>query len=501
MKSIFAATCLLLFSFSKLEAQNIDSTITKYANDFGQERLYLHFDKSTYAAGETIWFKAYMMKAIFPSDESKTVYVDWTDDKGNLLLHCLSPVLDATTFGQFDVPENYTGKFIHVKAYTKWMLNFDSAFLYNKDLRVLSKNAKATSPKPVAIPELNFFPEGGDAVSGVINKIAFKANDQWGRPIKIKGVIQNNKNEFIDSIRVIHDGMGFFFINPQPGETFSARWKDEKGTEHVTPLPGIKNTGVSLQVTATGKKRNFLINAAPQSAGKIVSVHVIGTMYQETVFKVSRQLINGSTQAIIPTEDLPSGILTITVFDDQWKPLAERITYINNEEFQFQPEMTVQHWGLNKRAKNEIEIAVPDSLSANLSVAVTDIAIEADSSDNIISHLLLTGELKGKVNEPAHYFLNNSDSISRQLDLVMLTHGWRRFNWDDVVQGKFPKIIYQKDTAYLSISGKIFGASPAQLRGAGDIVLLVSQGKSQNQVMPVPIHPDGTFSDPSFISV
>ena len=101
----------------------------RYANEFGQERMYLHYDKSSYAPGETIWFKAYLMKTIFPADESKTIYIDWTDDNGNLLLHGVSPVADATAFGQFDITRKIMqGKFIHVKAYTKWMLNFDSVF-------------------------------------------------------------------------------------------------------------------------------------------------------------------------------------------------------------------------------------------------------------------------------------------------------------------------------------------------------------------------------------
>ena len=499
MKQNFALCFILFFSFLTAGAQDIDATIARYAGDFGQERLYLHYDKASYAAGETIWFKAYIMKAIFPADESKTIYVDWTDDKGNLLLHCVSPVQEASSFGQFDIPANYAGKYIHVKAYTKWMLNFDSAFLYNKDIGILSKNTNTAASKNTIIPELSFFPEGGDAISGVINKIAFKANDQWGRPINVKGIIQNNKNQTVDSLRVIHDGMGFFYINPQAGESFSAKWKDEKGAEHTSALPEIKPTGVSLQVAITGDKRSFVVSAAPASVANIGPLHLIGTMYQQTVFKITKELNAGIVQGIIPTTDLPTGILTITVFDDKWNPLAERISYINNEEYLFQPEMTVQHWGLNKRAKNEIEISVPDSLSANLSVAVTDLAIEADSSDNIISHLLLTGELKGKVNDPAHYFLNTSDSIAKQLDLVMLTHGWRRFNWNDIVQGKLPKIIYPKDTSYLTISGKIFGATPSQLRGAGSIVLMISQGKQQTQVVPVPIYPDGTFNDPSLI--
>jgi hypothetical protein len=498
MKQIISAVIILLFSFINAHAQNIDSTITRYANDFGQERIYLHYDKSTYAPGETIWFKAYMMKAIFPAEDSKTIYVDWTDDKGKLLLHTLSPAVDGTSFGQFEIPADYTGNYIHVKAYTKWMLNFDSVFLYNKDIRILTK-ATNSPIKNTIIPEITFFPEGGDAIAGVINKIAFKANDQWGRPIKIKGVITNNKGKTIDSLRVIHDGMGFFYLKPEPGETFSAKWKDEKGTSHVSPLPEIKSTGVSLQVSLLGTKRTFLVSASPQSLGKLTTLHIIGTMYQQEVFKITKELKNGIIQEIIPTVDLPSGILTITVFDENWNPLAERITYVNNEEYFFYPEMTVQHWGLNKRARNEIEISVPDSLTANLSVSVTDMAIDDDTSDNIISHLLLTGELKGRVNNPAYYFLNNSDSLSRQLDLVMLTHGWRRFNWEEIVKGNYPKIIYPKDTSYLSISGKIYGASPTQLRGAGNIVLLVNQKKSANQVYTVPIYPDGTFKDPSLI--
>ncbi|MDP4284152.1 MAG: hypothetical protein Q8891_06990 [Bacteroidota bacterium] len=497
-QNICVAIIFFFFSFQNASAQNIDSTIARYANEFGQERMYIHYDKSAYCPGETVWFKTYIMKTIFPSEDSKSVYIDWTDDKGNLLLHIVSAVVGGTSFGQFEIPAKYTGQFIHVKAYTKWMLNFDSAFLYNKDIRILTKTNIASVKKSI-IPEITFFPEGGDAIAGVTNKIAFKANDQWGRPINVKGIIKNKKGKIIDSLRVIHDGMGFFYLRPEKGDTFIAIWKDEKGAEHTTSLPAIKEKGVSLQVAINGTRRTFLVSAPPQSINQLGLIHIIGTMYQQEVFKVSKELNNGAIQEVIPTENLPSGILTITVFDKNWNPLAERITYINNEEYLFYPEMTVQHWGLNKRARNEIEISVPDSLSANLSVSVTDMAIASDTSDNIISHLLLTGELKGKVNDPAYYFLNNSDSLSKQLDLVMLTHGWRRFNWEEIVKGNDPKIIYPKDTSYLSISGKIYGATPNQLRGAGSIVLLVNQKKSANQVYSVPVNPDGTFRDPSHI--
>jgi len=284
---------------------------------------------------------------------------------------------------------------------------------------------------------------------------------------------------------------------PKEGQTFTASWKDENGNSHTTQLAPAKNTGVSLQVAIVGTKRNFFIKTAQTSP--LTEVHVIGTMYQQPIFNITKEFKDGVAEGAIPTDNLPSGIMVITVFDNQWKPLAERITYVNNEEYTFKPTMTVQHWGLNKRAKNEIEIDVPDSLSANMSVSVTDLGIDHDTADNIISRLMLTGELKGKVNNPTYYFSNNSDSITQQLDLVMLTHGWRRFNWEKVVKGDYPDIKYKKDTSYLTLSGKIYGATPSRLREAGAIVLMVTQKNEGTKIFTTPINPDGSFDDSDLI--
>ena len=481
-------------------AQNIDSTIARYANEYGQERIYLQYDKAAYAPGETVWYKGYLMTGTAPTDDSKTFYTDWTDDAGNLLLHSVHPIEDATCNGQFDIPAAYNGKYIHVRAYTKWMLNFDSVFLYDKDIRVITNNTRATAAKIAVVPTLQFFPEGGDVIADITNKIAFKVNDQWGKPVKIKGAIHNKKGEKIDSLRILHDGMGYFLLIPKPDETYIAKWKDEKGTDHITSLPPIKATGISLQVIVSGTKRVFNISAAQNLAKRIDTIHIIGTINQYQAFKVTKDISQGLAKGIIPTENLPSGILTITVFDEKWTPLAERITYINNDEYRFNAEMTVENWGLNKRARNEIRITVPDSLNANFAVSITDAGIETDSSNNIISHLLLTSEIKGQVFNPSYYFLNNSDSVSQHLDLIMLTHGWRRFKWDEVVKGKLPGITYPKDTAFLSFSGKIYGATPSQLRDAATIVLIISQMKTQkeNKMLVLPVEPNGTFNDPSY---
>lgn len=481
-------------------SQNIESSIARYASNYGQERVYIQYDKASYVPGETIWFKSYLMQGILPADESKTLYTDFSDDKGNLLLHNVSAILDGSSSGQFDIPADYTGKFIHVKAYTKWMLNFDSAFLYQKDILILGKNQNSITSKSTVEPTLVFFPEGGDATIGVMNKIAFKANDQWGRPVNIKGAFYDKAGKIIDSIRILHDGMGYFYLNPQPGETYTAKWKDESGKAYVTPLPVAKQDGISLQINVNEAKRIFTVNAPPSVAASLQSIYLVGTINQFQAFKVKKDISNGNASGIIPVQNLPSGILTITVFDTAWHPLAERITYVKNEEYRFDAEMTVEHWGLNKRARNEIMITVPDSLHADFGVSITDAGIDTDSSNNIISGLMLTSEIKGIVYNPAYYFSGNNNSINQNLDLVMLTNGWRRFKWEDVVKNKMPVINFKKDTSYLSLSGKVYGATATQLRDKATIILVVNQKNEKgNAVLFYPVEPDGTFNDPSVI--
>lgn len=499
LQSCAIAICCFIGFFYSAKAQNIDAAINSYATIYSPERLYIHYDKAGYSPGETVWFKAYMMNEVIPGDESKTLYIDWIDDKGNLLLHGVSPLVEAVTNGQFEIPADYKGKLLYVRAYTKWMLNFDSAFLYHKEIPIFTKDRSTADVKNKVIPTIRFFPEGGDIISGISNKIAFKANDQWGRPVKVKGVIVNSQGKTEDKIDAIHDGMGYFFLTPKNGLTYSAKWKDEKGVEHNTELPKVKTEGAALQVVVSGTNRLFSVTCSPELATKMDSVYLIGTLYQHLAFKVAKATGSELIKGTIPTAGLPSGILTITLFDKNWKPLAERITYINNQEYSFTPEMEVQRWGLNKRARNELKLSIPDSLVASLSISVTDAAIGTDSSNTVISHLMLSSELKGDIYNPAYYFSNNSDSTNQHLDLVMLTHGWRRFKWDDIVAGKITSPRYPKDTSYISLSGKVLGVLPGQINRDASVVLMVKQKDKEGEMLLVPIESNGTFNDRSAI--
>lgn len=496
----FCLFAILILLTPLVNGQPITDKIEEFATKFSLEKAYLHYDKTTYSPGETVWFKAYLLNDLAPANESKTFYVDWLDDKGNLLHHSSSPIVNGMTNGQFDIPVSFKSATLSVRAYTRWMLNFDSSFLYLRTLPVLIPDSIKKAAKPALVPTLEFFPEGGDMVAGISNKIAFKATDQWGRPVKIKGLILGDDGKKVDSLRVLHDGMGFFFIVPQAGASYKAKWKDEKNAEKTTNLPPVKANGISLQVSPGKDKQIFLINIAPGFAQQMDSLHIVGTQNQHPVFQVSKPTHLNKITVVLPTANLPYGVLTITVFDKTWKPLAERISYIHNQTpYMVQPGFEVERWGLSYRALDQVKISLPEAVASSLSVSVTDMAIGTDSSENILSRLMLTSDLKGRVHNPAYYFKDTSEKVRQNLDLVMLTNGWRRFDWDRVLSGKYAKLTHARDSSYLSLSGKVLGIMPGQIGQGASVMVMLKQKDSPGNMFLLPVERDGSFNDPELV--
>ncbi|MDR0793551.1 MAG: hypothetical protein LBE82_09615 [Chitinophagaceae bacterium] len=499
-KLLFAL--LFLFVFTIIKAQRIDTLLSYYAAKYPTERMHLHFDRAVYSPGETIWFKAYIMAGALPSNISKSIYVDWADTKGNVLAHQQFPVIESSARGQFEVPAKFAGNAVHVRAYTKWMLNFDSAFLFDKDIRILQKKSvKATEKMPVIEASLQFLPEGGNSVEGLKNKVAFIAIDQFGKPVNIKGDVTDSKGNKIAALKPEHDGMGYIWLQPQAGETYTAKWTDEQNNAHQTILPPALKEGITLQIFDGGNKKIFNVQRTDNVGDNLKLIHIIATYRQQLVYMANINLAEHKTvTSSIPLTEIPQGGMIVTLFDNDWKPLAERITFVNDPSSIFTPEVGFAKLSFNKRGENELIINVVDTVNANLSVSVTDAGLGTDSTDNILSRMLINGDLRGKIYRAPYYFSDTTDIIYRHLDLVMLTHGWRRYNWDKIFAHELPSIQYPADTGYMTFSGKIFGARPDAIRAAGSMVMIIQQLKdSSKQMQYVTPQPDGTFNDPQFV--
>ncbi len=439
---------------TELRGQTIQNSINLYGTDFPQEKIHIHFDKESYLPGETIWFKAYIFEENLPSARSTNFYAALYDEQGKLVQQQISPIFSSTSDGHFVVPDSLQSAQLICSAYTTWMLNFDTSMIFTQVIKIIDSKITAENNKVNKTTHLQFFPEGGDIIEGVKNTIAFKACYNNGRPFNIEGVIKKQETgEVVLPLTVVHYGMGKFNLDFKTGDKYYAEWIDNTGTSQQTWLPQAKARGVSLKLSLQADKLYFnLVNKTGSD-----SLHVLMYMYQKIFYKTNITVSDAeSYTSIIPISSLPSGAMQLTVFDVNWQPVAERVAFINNNNFTINAGLFIKETGLQKRGKNMVEILVADTLTANMSLSISDADMNNEISENtIVSDFLLKGDVKGYIHNPAYYFTGNADAVLKaKLDLVMLTHGWRRYNWNNMRVQQMPSVNYPAD-GYLSVYGRI----------------------------------------------
>lgn len=497
--SILAIASIFLVTLSiTARAQRIDSMINVYGESYPQEKIHVHFDKSVYNPGETIWFKAYLFSGFLPSGISKNFYAELVDlSSGKILQRKVMPIFEASTAGTFDLPLSVSAPEVLFRAYTTWMMNFDTAFLYTRSIRIVSASAGATPS--VAAPKLRFFPEGGDMVTGLESVVAFNATDADGYPVNVKGVIKNAKGVKVTDFKSVHDGMGKIQLEPAANTTYYAEWTDAKGSTQKTDLPAAKPNGANLQLLSTADKISFIVKRSLEAEPHLKKLYIIANMYRQVVYKATIDLSsNFMTSGVIPVSGLPTGMLEVTLFNANWQPLAERIIFVNQQDYLFSAKVTTIGKNVAKRAKNIITVEVPDTLRSNLSVAITDAAVGDNGEEDIVSRLLLTGDLRGYIHKPAYYFSSNEDSVQQHLDLVLLTHGWRRFNWEDLAAGKVPVIKYPREN-YLALKGELLGLPASQIPSSTQLNVFMEAKDSSRQFFALPVDGKGKFGEDGMI--
>jgi hypothetical protein len=496
MNRLILLICIACFFRESSSGQSPDSALNVYNSRFPQEKIHIHFDKDNYLPGETIWMKAYLMSDGRPSSVSKNLYIDWTDADGRLLLHSVSPITEGGAGSYFRIPAWVKNGVVHIKAYTQWMLNFDEAFLYNKDIPVLMPVEEVNKAPEKIQASLSFFPEGGDLVNGVPSILAFEALDQHNRPVRVSGVIRTSANQLADSFYTSYNGMGMLRFKPMTGEHYTAFWTDQDGAAHTKAIPDAKSNGLVLHAEPyTNDQIHYRLERSAD-ASKLTRIIVIGTINQKQVYRNSLTLENNSAEANIDAAGLPAGVMQLTAFDGDMSPLAERVVFVNNQKAYSKVRLKKESVNLNKRARNEISIEIPDSLVTNLSVSVTDAGLGRDSTRNIYTDLLIAGDLKGSVSDAAS-FLTDPENTGDHLNLLLLTHGWRRFSWETVASGKFPELKYGRDAGFLSVMGEVRNGQ--DLDGRDSMALLMISRDRKKHLLKLPVDESGKFGQSGLV--
>ena len=501
MKKIFLNFFVLLlmtFYAEKAQAQIYDSVINLYEQQLPLEKMHIHFDRTMYNKGETIFYKLYVLSGLEWTTLSKNVYVNWYDANGNYIKQTVAPLLKSSAKGSFEVPPNYKGDFIRLKAFTRWMLNDDSIFIYEKNIPVNDGSIAKTKTITTSKTRVDVFPEGGVLVNGLNSKVAFKATNGFGIPVFIKGFLVNDKNKVLDTLKIAHDGMGTFKLKPVAGEKYQLNWTDENAQKGITPIMAANKEGVIMKLSMDVEKAYVQVERTaevPQNFKHLrLLVHQNQHLLYNVEFKGEERLLQ---KAGLPIEELPTGVVQFSLFTNDWIPLAERIVLINNRLHEYNAMLSVQVANTAKRGKNVLEIMVKDTTESNMSISITDASVVLPEQQTIYSDFLLSNDIRGKVYHPAYYFSSDADSVAAHLDLVMLTNGWRKFDWDKVKAGILPVPTYPKETDFMKVSGKVY--ANANIKFSDDLLLniIINGRDSSNKMLFIPILSDGSFEDKS----
>ena len=440
-----------MLSLTTAKADALDSLQTLLQTKVQvQEKVYVQTDNNCYFVGDTLWYKAFVLRADDnkPTNMSKLLYVELLSPDGVVVERQRVVVSNkGVTCGQFALQDSLYSGYYEIRAYTRWMLNFNVTHrnytlddkhlfynnnmahdffrewngLYSRVLPIFSKpkqkgnyDGKYMYGRPkqevefVDKPKLKvrFYPEGGTLLEGVQNRVAFDISDNDGQALQISGSLDDGTK-----LQPAYMGRGTFLVTPN-GQKATFRWNNKEWT---FKLPKSHAEGVAL-VLDKGK-------AKWTSRG--VSVAAYAVMCRGKLYLFER---TSSTSASLAMDKLPSGVNELMLLDADAKVLASRLFFVNHDD-------KVKNVSV-KTDKMEYKPFEPISLEVKgaepkmpFAISVRDARTDDTSFDdgNMMTEMLLCSDLKGFVASPAYYFESNDEAHRKALDNLLMVQGWRRY--------------------------------------------------------------------------
>lgn len=482
---IFILLIGLLHCHILIAQRGADSLIKKfnaYRTHSVQEKIYIHTSQNFYLTGETLWFKVYTVDGSFhkPLAVSKVAYVEILNKDNVPVLQAKISLKNGEGSGTFYLPASFVSGNYRLRAYTRWMRNFDAGFFFEKQLTIVNTFRKLESEITSGNPEymISFFPEGGHLVDGVRSKIAFRITDKSGKGANLNGAILNSDKDTIITFKSLKFGIGHFMMTPEKKEQYLAVFKDQNGNVFSNPFSPVQETGYVMSVT-DHDNRTISVTVTASADIKDASEVLLFAHSRQKITKAEMRYVHNTATFLINKQELSDGISHLTIFDSNMRPLCERL-YFKKPETSLHIEVRSESQQYEKRRKVVLQINTTCSGNKNpasLSVSVyRKDSLETNFPSNILHYLLLSSDLKGTIESPEYYFGNDAGA-GTAVDDLMLTHGWRRFKWDDILIKK-PAIRYVPETnahiitacvvnnadssnagvlTYLSVPGKVSG--------------------------------------------
>ncbi|RZA04027.1 MAG: TonB-dependent receptor [Sphingobacteriaceae bacterium] len=477
---IIALTVVLCIAFSSFVNLDDDPVVVKIVTQLHQwlsanptEKVYLQLDKPYYAAGDNIWFKAYVTANNKPSALSGILNVELIDGRDSVKRHIKLELNNGIAWGDFILPDTLQAGNYRLVAYTNWMRNAGAEYYFDKTIAVGNTNKPhhitQAQKNNSNTADVQFFPESGSLVNGLRSKVAIKVVGPNGLGIDVTGTIIDNQNNTVSNITTTHLGMGIFALTPQNGKTYKALLTYPNGLKSTVNLPPALNSGYVLTINSADTENiNVKVAASPNmpNAGKF---YIIAQSAGQAQFIADNKSNGNSFSMTVPKSKFPSGIVQFTLFSSTGQPLNERVVFIQHQADLLQLDITANKKTSTIREPYKFDFTAKTNdgkpVAGNFSVSVVDdskVPDNATDQTTILSHLLLTSDLRGYIENPAYYFENINETTRANLDVLMLTQGYRRFNWKPLLAGETAPPKFEVENA-IEISGKVisnYGKKP-----------------------------------------
>lgn len=427
-----------------------------------REMVYLHIDRYAYYSGETIWFKGYLVDSQThqPDTESKVVYVDLLNAAQTPVCSRIIKMDWGGGAGDITIPTGLiTGEYT-LRAYTRYMANFDPAwFFYRKvyittsQLDAIANRSNDTQPAvsaemEVATPQtaLQFFPEGGAMVNDFISRVAFKATNENGQGIEVNGSIVDQSGNELMSFHTRKFGLGSLNFAPHKGESYKARY-EFNGHKYECSFPTPLDSGAVMQVIERSDHYTILVRSSLAHGTKNFSL--TGRQRNKLVASSKIDRAGEGAKIDISKKLLETGVVQFTLFNQNGLPVCERLAYVEGK--QLAPPVRIDSLKETYRLNEHINLLVSSSVlpktdsAASMSVSVVNTMALKNPDDDLTiqSYLLLKSELKGEIEHPSYYLSSPDPNRKNMLDLLLLTQGWRQFIISDTPNS--PDLKYQPE--------------------------------------------------------
>ncbi len=490
-------------ALSKLKSYS--QHILKFSKEYPQEKAYLHFDNTSYYLGETIWFKAYVVRAEYNSltQLSKTLYVELVTPEGNVLDTRKLKIDNGQCHGDFLLRDSLIAGFYEVRAYTRYMLNQDKEYIFSRVFAIYDKPKNAGDfsiqtmwqrPFSLRVPtvrkeynqkeelSVSFFPECGNLIAGIESKVAFKAMDKAGQNAIISGNVYDQAGKSVAEISTIYQGMGVFSYTPTAGKYKAKVQYNDK--EYSFDLPNAQPRGYAMSIDNVGENQIDIIlrkNPATKNESLGLTITSRGVLYG---FKQVTWQNDSLAAFSIPQRLLPTGVTQITLFNVEGQILSERLVFINHHS-QLKMDVVQNKGAYNAYEKVNLDFQLNDMknqpVETTFSLAVRDAGTSSFNPyrDNILTNLLLSSELRGYIENPGYYFEKDTPARKAALDLLLLTQGWTRYVWQQMA-GVTPFTVKHPIEKSLVIEGTVLSLLQKKPKANVDVFMtLICDSTSQ----------------------